>query len=58
MYWRPRGRATGKPAPTLSLIHDFFHPRNVPIGGTHAAVINFDDASKAPARPRCFARGV
>ena len=34
----------GKPARTFSLIHADLHPRNVLIDGTHAAVIDFDDA--------------
>jgi Ser/Thr protein kinase RdoA (MazF antagonist) len=34
----------GKPARTFSLIHADLHPRNVLIHGTHAAVIDFDDA--------------
>ena len=34
----------GKPATTFSLIHADLHPRNVVINGTHAAVIDFDDA--------------
>lgn len=34
----------GKPARTFSLIHADLHPRNVVIDGSHAAVIDFDDA--------------
>ncbi|MEJ0015860.1 MAG: phosphotransferase [Acetobacteraceae bacterium] len=34
----------GKPARTYSLIHADLHPHNVLIDGTHAAVIDFDDA--------------
>ena len=34
----------GKSATTFSLIHADLHPRNVVIDGTHAAVIDFDDA--------------
>jgi Ser/Thr protein kinase RdoA (MazF antagonist) len=34
----------GKPARTFSLIHADLHPSNVLIDGTHAAVIDFDDA--------------
>jgi Ser/Thr protein kinase RdoA (MazF antagonist) len=35
----------GKPARIFSLIHADLHPRNVVINGTHAAVIDFDDAA-------------
>jgi len=34
----------GKPARTFSLIHADLHPRNVVVDGSHAAVIDFDDA--------------